>query len=64
MIGFIGLFVTAGDYTSYFSITHTLAPTDTSSQPLLCTDVSRTVPGISYQLLTATADRNRTAAVL
>jgi hypothetical protein len=66
MIGFIGLLDPARDYTLWFTDTHTLTPVSrvTSLLPLLGSgfnaDVplplcSRTVPGLSYQLLTATA---------
>jgi hypothetical protein len=41
MIGFIGLFDSARDYTLYFAITHTLVPTVTSSLPLLCSGFQR-----------------------
>jgi hypothetical protein len=69
MIGFIGLFDTARDYTLQFTIIHTHTHTQVSAvraslavarQRFPTADVplpigSRTIPGLSYQLLTATA---------
>jgi hypothetical protein len=65
MIGFIGLSDTARGYTLQFTVTHTHTCPVTSSLPLLGSGLqrrtfpfllgSRTVPGLSYQLLTATA---------
>jgi hypothetical protein len=64
MAGFIGIFDTAGDYTTQFTVTHTSVHSHvftavalywlpTAEVPLLLG--SWTVPGLSYQLLTATA---------
>jgi hypothetical protein len=56
MTAFIGLFNTVGDYTLQFTITHKLMSTLTSSVTLLGSGwpSSRYVPGLSYELLTAT----------
>jgi hypothetical protein len=67
MTWFIAHFDTVHDYTLQFTITHTLLPTVTSSLPLLGSSFQRrifhplgsqTVPGLSYQHLTATAHNN------
>jgi hypothetical protein len=66
MTGFIGLFITARDYTLQFTITQTLVSTVTSSLPLLGNVFQRRtfpfiwVPELTpwlsyYELLTATA---------
>jgi hypothetical protein len=70
IIGFIGPFNTARDYTLQFTHTHihthTLVSTVPSSLAVarwrlpLC---SRIISGLSYQLLTATAHKNSTRAV-
>jgi hypothetical protein len=68
MTGFIGLFDIASDYILQFTITHTLRSAVTSSMPLLGSGFQRqtfpflwvpeNVTGLSYQLLTATANHN------
>jgi hypothetical protein len=76
MIGFSGLFNTVRDYTLQFTVTHTHTPVFTVTSLLAVVWyrlpkaevplplVSRTVPGLSYHLLKATAHNNRAPSVL
>jgi ABC-type molybdate transport system permease subunit len=74
MFGYIGLFDTAHNYTLRFTITHAVVSTVMSSLPLLVAASngghfsssagSQTIPGLSYQILTAADHKSWAPAVL